>query len=147
MNNQKVNFLQVAGLLTVLAALVHIGCIVFGGDWYRFLGAGEQMAQLAESGHPYPTIVTSIISAVLLLCAAYAFSGAGLILRLPLIRLGLTIISALLLVRALGFYFIMPAFPDNSPTFWLISSGICLILGLTYALGLKQRWHLIARKD
>ncbi|WP_444944938.1 hypothetical protein ACJJIK_09950 [Microbulbifer sp. ZKSA006] len=147
MNNQKVNFLQVAGLLTVLASLVHIGCIVFGGDWYRFLGAGEQMAQLAESGHPYPTIVTSIISAVLLLCAAYAFSGAGLILRLPLIRLGLIIISALLLVRALGFYFIMPAFPDNSPTFWLISSGICLILGLTYALGLKQRWHLIARKD
>lgn len=146
MNSQRINFLQIAGMLTILAALVHVGCIVFGGDWYRFLGAGEQMAQLAESGHPYPTIVTSVISAVLLLWASYAFSGAGLIIKLPLVRLGLILISTLFLARALGFYFIMPAFPDNSLTFWLISSGICLILGLTYALGLKQRWHLISGK-
>ncbi|WP_444907031.1 hypothetical protein ACJJIR_01285 [Microbulbifer sp. SSSA008] len=146
MVSQRINYLQVAGILTVLAALVHIGCIVFGGDWYRFLGAGEHMAQLAESGHPYPTIVTSVISAVLLLWASYAFSGAGLIVRLPLIRLALILISTIFLARALGFYFIMPAFPDNSLTFWLTSSGICLILGLTYSLGLIQRWNLISGK-
>ncbi|RTR37219.1 hypothetical protein EKG38_20000 [Shewanella canadensis] len=146
MKNQRINLLQIAGVLTVFAALIHIGCIVFGGDWYRFLGAGEQMAQMAESGHSYPTTVTSIISAVLLLWATYAFSGAGLIIKLPLVRLGLALISVVLLARALGFYFIMPAFPDNSLTFWLISSGICLLLGLTYALGLKQRWHLISGK-
>ncbi len=81
MKSQRINLL-IAGILTVLVALIHVGCIVFGGDWYRFLGAGEQMAQLAESGHPYPTIVTSIISAVLLLWATYAFSGAGLIVKL-----------------------------------------------------------------
>ncbi len=146
MKSQRINLLKIAGILTVLVALIHVGCIVFGGDWYRFLGAGEQMAQLAESGHPYPTIVTSIISAVLLLWATYAFSGAGLIVKLPLARLGLALISAVLLVRALGFYFIMPAFPDNSLAFWLTSSSICLLLGLTYALGLKQRWHLISSK-
>lgn len=131
MESLRINLLKIAGILTVLVALIHVGCIVFGGDWYRFLGAGEQMAQLADSGHPYPTIVTSIISAVLLLWAAYAFSGAGIIVKLPLVRLALVLISAVLLARALGFYFIMPAFPDNSLTFWLISSGICLFLGLT----------------
>jgi len=146
MKSQRINLLKIAGILSVLIALIHIGCIVFGGDWYRFLGAGEQMAQLAERGDPYPTIVTSIISAVLLLWAAYAFSGAGLIVKLPLLRLGLALISAFLLTRALGFYFIMPAFPDNSLTFWFLSSGICLLLGLTYTLGLKQRWHSISSK-
>ncbi len=142
----NINFLKLAGILTILVAMIHVGCIVFGGDWYRFLGAGEQMAQLAESGHPYPTIVTSVISAVLLLWAAYAFSGAGLIFKLPLVRLGLALISAVLLARALGFYFIMPAFPDNSLTFWFVSSALCLFLGLTYLLGLKQRWGAISGK-
>ncbi|GAA4903446.1 hypothetical protein [Ferrimonas pelagia] len=40
-----------AGWCTVLVALLHLGCIVFGGDWYRALGAGEQMAQMAERGN------------------------------------------------------------------------------------------------
>lgn len=146
MNYLNFNLLKLAGILTILVALVHIGCIVFGGDWYRFLGAGEQMAQLAENGDPYPTIVTSVISAVLLVWAAYAFSGAGLILKLPLVRLGLALISAVLLTRAVGFYFLMPAFPDNSLTFWFVSSALCLFLGLAYALGLKQRWGVISGK-
>lgn len=143
---KKYKLLNLAGLLTILIALLHLGCILFGAEWYRFLGAGEKMAQLAEEGHSYPTIVTSVIVCILFVWSAYAFSGAGLIFKLPLLRVGLCLISFVLLARALGFYFIMPAFPDNSLTFWFISSGICLLLGSIYALGLKQRWHLISGK-
>ncbi|WP_284207688.1 hypothetical protein [Thalassotalea eurytherma] len=25
----------------IVAALAHLGCIIFGEDWYRFFGAGE----------------------------------------------------------------------------------------------------------
>ena len=39
--------LVVAGALSALAALAHIGCIYFGASWYRFFGAGEQMAIMA----------------------------------------------------------------------------------------------------
>jgi len=144
--NQKINLLQVAGVLTILVAFLHVGCIVFGGDWYRFLGAGEQMAKLAESGHPYPAIVTGFISLIFLIWSAYAFSGAGVIFKLPLVRLVLALISMLLIARALGFYFIMPAFPDNSLTFWLVSSSICLALGLLYAIGLRQNWGVLSGK-
>ncbi len=144
MQIEKINFLLIAGILTVLAALAHLGCIAFGAEWYRFFGAGEQMAQLAEGGHPYPAIVTSIISVVLIIWAIYAFSGAGLIVKLPLARFVLGAISSILLIRALGFYFIMPAFPGNSLTFWFISSGICFFLGLAYAIGLKQHWYSIS---
>ena len=144
MNFQRLNLSSIAGILTALAALVHIGCIIYGGDWYRVLGAGEQMAKLAESGDPYPTVVTSIISAILLVWSAYAFSGAGMIMKLPIVRIALILISVVLLARALGFYFIMSAFPENTLTFWLVSSGACFILGLLYALGLRQRWLAIS---
>jgi len=146
MKCHKINLLTLAGVFTLVIALLHIGCIVFGGDWYRLLGAGEQMAQLAESGSSYPTIVTSIISFILLLWSAYAFSGAGLIIKLPLIKVALSLISIVLIIRALGFYFLMAIIPDNSLLFWIISSAVCLLLGLVYAFGLKQQWHFIASK-
>ncbi|WP_226647703.1 hypothetical protein [Microbulbifer variabilis] len=143
----RLNYLELAGMLTLIVAGLHVGCILFGAEWYRFLGAGEAMAQMAEAGDSYPTIVTGIIVSVLLVWSAYAFSGAGHILRLPLLRTGLTLISLVLITRALGFYFIMPAFPDNSLTFWLISSVLCFILGVIYSLGLGQSWSRLSSRD
>ncbi|MGQ4584278.1 hypothetical protein [Lysobacter sp. F60174L2] len=37
-------------MLNAIAALLHVGCIIFGASWYRFFGAGERMAQLASAG-------------------------------------------------------------------------------------------------
>ncbi|MBM7071388.1 hypothetical protein JQC92_04950 [Shewanella sp. 202IG2-18] len=116
-----------ATILTVIAALAHIACIAVGGDAYRFLGAGEQLAQMAEQGHWYPTFITLIITGVLCLFAAYAASGAGLLPRLPLLKLGLVVISSVFLLRALGFVFIMPMFPENSVTFWLQQISVNLV--------------------
>jgi hypothetical protein len=137
----KNRYLIAAALCCIIAALAHLGCIVFGGDWYRFFGAGEQMAVLAEQGHWYPTVVTTVISFLLAIWALYALSGAGLICRLPLLRTALCIISAVFLLRGLAFVAVMPMFPDNSLTFWLVSSAICLVIGLLYAFGTKQVWR------
>ncbi|MEN3157300.1 hypothetical protein ABC502_02835 [Alkalimonas sp. NCh-2] len=133
-------WLLMAAAGSFLAALAHLGCIVFGGDWYRFFGAGEQMALMAEAGHWQPAVVTSGIVLVLLIWSAYALSGAGVIRRLPLLRTGLLLIGAVLLMRGLGFVVLMPQFPDNSLMFWLVSSGICLVLAAGYLVGLKLQW-------
>ena len=133
-------YLIIAAFFSTLAALLHLGCVVFGGDWYRILGAGEAMAQMAEAGHIYPTLITSAIALMLLVWALYALSGAGMIMRLPLLRLGLMVISGICLLRGVAFVFLMPMFPDNSLTFWLVSSGFCLFIGVMYALGLRQAW-------
>ncbi len=61
MDSGKNKFLIIGSIGSAIAALAHLGCIIFGGDWYRFFGAGEQMAKMAEDGHWYPTVVTSII--------------------------------------------------------------------------------------
>ena len=135
--------LLVAAICCFLAALAHLGCIVFGGDWYRFFGAGEQMARMAEQGLWYPTIVTSVIVLVLLVWALYGLSGAGAIKPLPLTKIALTLISSIFLLRGVAFVGLMPMFPENSLTFWLVSSGICLFIGSLFAVGTWQQWSVL----
>jgi hypothetical protein len=143
---QKNKLLIAAAVCSALAALLHLGCIVFGGDWYRFFGAGEQMAQMAEAGHIYPTVVTLVIVFILTSWSLYALSGAGVILRLPLVRWVLCIIAAIYLLRSLAFVPLMPMFPENSVTFWVVSSTICFVLGLLYAVGTRQVWTQLSDK-
>ncbi|GAA4903451.1 hypothetical protein [Ferrimonas pelagia] len=90
--------------------------------------------------------MTSAITAVLAVWAAYAFSGAGVLPRLPLRRMVLSLVVFVLVCRGVAFYWLMPLFPGNSMTFWLVSSALCLLLGSLYALGLVRRWtHLGAK--
>ncbi len=70
-------FLIVAGTLSAVAAILHLGCIYFGASWYRFFGAGEQMALLSEQGSIQPTLITSVIVLVLSIWSMYAFPPGG----------------------------------------------------------------------
>ena len=115
------------------------------GSWYRFFGAGEQMVLMAEQGSWQPTIITLVIFSVLSLWSAYAFSAAGLIIRLPFIRLALSLITLVYLVRGLAGFTLMSFTLKNnpmgrSPEFWLWSSLICLTFGIIHAIGLKKQW-------
>lgn len=137
-------WLVAGGILSLLASLLHVACIFGGPAWYRFLGAGERMARMAEAGRAEPAVMTAGIAAVLGLAAAYAFSGAGLIGRLPLLRVGLAVISSVYLAR--GFVALRPALlgrPDLSPSFLLWSSLIVLIFGLVHAIGTWRAWSTL----
>ncbi|HSC68180.1 MAG TPA: hypothetical protein VLC79_10840 [Cellvibrio sp.] len=103
------------------------------------------MALMAEAGHIYPAVVTSIIVVILTIWSLYALSGAGVIRKLPLLRTGLCLIAGIYILRALAFIPLMPMFPENSLTFWLVSSGTCLVFGLLYAVGTKQVWAYLGR--
>ena len=140
--------LIIGGSLTAVAALLHVAIIVGGPDWYRFFGAGERMARLAARGSVYPAVITTCIAATLGVWALYAFSGAGLIRRLPLLRLALTLIAAVYLARGiLGIPVVL--FVDDvytnqlraKMTFMVVSSAICIGLGLCYAIGAARLWR------
>ena len=133
-------WLVAGGILSAAAAILHIGVIFGGGDWYRFFGAGEEMAQAAEAGSPTPAIVTFGIAAILAAWAAYAFSGAGLIRRLPLIRTALLLISFIYLARALALLPMLVFRPWLVSPFDYWSSGIVLVYGLAYAVGTWRAW-------
>ncbi|MGO2012066.1 MAG: hypothetical protein ACTJH9_07055 [Pseudoalteromonas sp.] len=138
--------LMLGGFFSAVAALAHLGCIIFGGDWYRFFGAGEQMARMAEAGESYPTIVTSVLVLVLLIWSVYGLSGARLIIKLPLLRTALVLISSIYVLRGVVFVVLMPMFPENSIIFWLVSSAICLSIGMLYCVGTYQSWSKLSAK-
>jgi hypothetical protein len=135
--------LIIAGTLSSMAAALHIACIYFGAPWYRLLGAGEHMATQAEQGSSIPTIITSGITLMLFIWSLYAFSAAGLITKLPLMRLALIVITSIYLMRGVaGFFFIANPI-GRSPEFWLWSSAISLSLGTIHLIGLIQQWHTL----
>ena len=142
----KVNrYLVAGGILSAIASLLHIAIIIGGPAWYRFFGAGEGMAQLAENGSTYPTIITTIIAIILALWGLYAFSGAGIIRRLPLLKLALGTISMIYIVRGvfgipIVIYFNHPYLNEleEMMMFMVFSSVISLGSGLFYLIGSIQ---------
>jgi hypothetical protein len=133
-------WLITGGILSAIAAVMHLAIIIGGPDWYRFFGAGEAMVKAAEAGRLMPTIVTIGIAAMLGVWAAYAFSGAGLIARLPLLRTALVLISTIYLLRALAVIPMLLRPNEQGNAFWVWSSAIVLIYGLSYAIGTWRAW-------
>ena len=141
-------FLLVGGGLTGLASLLHVAIIFGGPDWYRFFGAGERMAQLAARGSSYPTVVTAGIAVILGIWMLYALSGARVIRRLPFLRLALVLIAAVYLIRGvLGIPIVLLGEDPYANqlkakmTFMVLSSALCVFLGLCYAVGANSVWR------
>ncbi|MBL4908707.1 MAG: hypothetical protein JKX78_01565 [Alteromonadaceae bacterium] len=132
--------LILAASLNAFVAIIHLGCIVYGASWYRFLGAGEQMAVWAEQGNIKATLITLFITAVLLTWSVYVFSAAGVIAALPFVKLVLVAISAIYLLRGVAGFFFINNPMGRTPEFWWWSSFICLAFAAIHLLGLKQVW-------
>jgi hypothetical protein len=141
MDDTRNFFLVIGAAMSAVAALLHIGCIIFGAAWYRFFGAGERMAQMASAGSWYPAIVTSFIAAMLFTWSLYALSGAGVIPKLPLLRLALCAITGIYLLRGVAVLPLVFLALGRSTAFWWWSSAICLVIGLTHLIGLRQVWE------
>ncbi|TVP44139.1 MAG: hypothetical protein EA341_17135 [Mongoliibacter sp.] len=142
------NYLFWAGSLTSIVSFMHVGIVIGGPDWYRFFGAGEGMAQQAEMGMSEPILVTLFISFILAVWALYAFSGAGLIPKLPLMKPVLIAICIVFFLRGLlGVpMVIMMDHPylnelQAKMTFMVISSIICLGFGYLYLKGIYKMKH------
>jgi hypothetical protein len=139
-NHPGTMWLTIGGGLSLAAAVLHVACIIGGPDWYRFFGAGEAMALAAEQGESGPALTTLGIVLILTSWSTYAFSGAGRILHLPLLRTALVIITAIYLLRALAPIPIAVFWPDKIDAFTLWSSAIVLVFGAVHAIGLWRGW-------
>ena len=124
MNNHTNMALLLGGFSSFTIAAVHVATIIGGQAWYRFLGAGEEMATMAEQGSWMPAIVTLGIAIMFFIWGLYALSGAGKLKRLPLLKQTLIVISAIYLIRGLGL--VVPLFNTNehSAEFMILTSLI-----------------------
>ncbi len=138
-------WLLAGGLLSAAASLIHIGCIVRGSGWYRFFGAPEPLIRAVEKGDPTLHWMTAGIALILAIWSAYAFAGAGMIQRLPLMRTALIAISTVYLLRGLV---IIPVLLQPSPrTFDIWSSLIVLVYGVIYGVGTARAWPALSLKE
>ncbi|BFM10926.1 hypothetical protein R50072_10790 [Simiduia litorea] len=143
---QESNYpLLAAASLSFIAALAHVAIILGGAEWYRFFGAGEDMATMAEAGSVYPTLITAFIALCLSVMGLYALSGAGVIVRLPLLPAVLVVIACVFCLRAivgliLPFVSSQAYIVAQGVAFWIWSSSICLVIGFAYVWGIKQAW-------
>lgn len=134
-------WLAVGGALSAAASLAHLAIILGGPRWYDFFGAGPRMVRLAEQGSPKAALITLGIAAVLAIWAAFAFSGAGLIPRLPLLKLALLAITAVYVVRAVGYIPALMVTGAPIGTFAWVSSAIVLIYAVVHVLGTLELWR------
>ncbi|HZX77593.1 hypothetical protein [Lysobacter sp.] len=135
------NLPLIAGaLLSVAAATVHAACLTYGAPLYRMLGAGDDMVRMAGRGEMLPAAVSLTLAAGIAAAAVYAFSGAGMLRRLPFARTVLCLVTAVYLFRGIGFGVFVPLFPENPFGFWMWSSAFSLLAGLLHYAGLRRAW-------
>lgn len=151
MRSQTNKPLILAGLLNFSAAALHILAALGGPDYYRALGAGETLASMAEAGSLYPMFVALLIATVLVIWGLYAWSGARLIIRLPFVRIGLVLITAVYCIRGVYGFFVPvfsnhPHVVDLGATFWISSSAICLSIGVVHLMGIREAGRTSSRR-
>lgn len=93
------NLMLISAACSVLVALLHVYVIIQGPWAYRFFGAGETLAGMAEQGSWLPDLLTTGITIVFLIFAAYFAAGAGLFPPLPYMRAALIGIAAIYTLR------------------------------------------------
>ncbi len=141
----RVNYLKIAGAMSLFAAVMHLAIIAGGPSWYRFFGAGEAMASMAEQGLLQPTVITVSIALILASWSAYAWSAAGILPRFPFTKGVLILITLVYLLRGVfgllaPFVSSHPQITQNSVSFWVWSSTICLAFGLIHLKGIRDEW-------
>lgn len=137
-------WLVAGGALATAGALLHVAVIAGGQAWYAYFGAPPTVVEAARRGEWSAPAVTLLIAAAIGLCATYAFSGAGLMPRLPLLRLALCTIAFLCIARALLFIPLLALKPQLVTPVETASSLAFLAIGLLYLAGTVRRWSALA---
>jgi hypothetical protein len=136
-------WLKSGGILSFVVALLHLVIIFVGAPAYRYFGAGEDMATAAESGSAFPAMMTLALVAVFTIWGLYASSGAGVIRRLPLLRIALLLIGAIYTLR--GVFVFQQIFQIATSSVQVeprevVFSLVSLVIGLTYLVGTAINW-------
>ncbi|MEO6687697.1 MAG: hypothetical protein ABIS07_06780 [Dokdonella sp.] len=136
-------FVSCAGVACVAGALLHLAIALGGPEWYAFFGAPKGIVAMARAGNVRAPISCVAIAAILSVFAAYAFSATGVIRQLPFLRVGVTFIAAILILRGVLFAPILLWQPHllagicdcrTIDTFIVVSSLICLGIGVGFAV-------------
>ncbi len=144
--NRPSYLLILAGILSFCAAIFQ-AVLGFVPQWTAAFG------QAALASNPLLLLAVSLLVALLLVVfGLYGLSGAGVIRRLPLLRLGLLAIGLLYMLVGINFIFqvlamlgILPS-AGPMPIYQLLVSLGALVASLAYLIGLAVNWKRLSIK-
>jgi hypothetical protein len=144
--NKNSFLLILAGVLSFCAAIFQ-AVIAFVPEWSAAIGAGE-----LASNPPLLLTLGLLVALLLAVFGLYGLSGAGVIRRLPFLRLGLLVIGLLYPLVGINFIFQVMAMlgilPSSQPVpiYQLLISFGALVAGLAYLIGLAVSWKRLSSK-
>lgn len=131
-------FLVAGGVIAGATAIWHLLMIVGGPEWYAFARAPLYIVDSAAEGTLIAPVGAVAIATLMFICAAYSFSGAGLLKKIPLLTPALITIALICLVRSL---ILSPLFYsiEYLGLWHLVTSAVWFFVGVCFSLGaIKQ---------
>ena len=145
--NRPSSLLIFAGVLSFCAAIFQ-AAIGFVPEWSAAFGAGDALV----SNPPLLLTLGLLVALLLVIFGFYGLSGAGVIRRLPLLRLGLLAIGLLYSLVGINFIFqvlaMLGILPSAGPIpihIVLVSFG-AFVAALAYLIGLAVNWKRLSTK-
>jgi hypothetical protein len=131
--NTTAKFLVAGGLIAAATAFWHLLCIIGGPSWYAFARAPQVIVESAKQGTFLAPAGAFVIAGLMLSCTAYAFSAAGLIRKIPLLKSALATIAFMCLARA--FAAAPMLFNSTIDTWEAVASSGWLFVGGCFLMG------------
>ena len=139
-----------AKIILILAGVLSLAVAVF----QVYLGFSPAASEYWGGPTDQPTLLVAslVVGLVFALWGLYGFSGAGVIRRLPLLRLGLIVIGGIYTLRGIPGIMILLIMagiirdPQPIPPQALIASLVSLGIGLAYLVGTIAAWPALSHK-
>jgi hypothetical protein len=141
----KSKLLISAGVIACASSIWHLLCIFGGAHWFAFARAPQQIIDSSQQGTLLAPIGTVIVASLMFSCTVFAFSAAGLIRKVPLLKSALMTISILCILRGL---IAIPTFVNSTGLdLWqIIASTVWFYVGICFAAGSIEQYSLSKSK-
>jgi len=127
--------------MSALISFLHVVLALKPELFYRLINLGQEsvLAPTAGQGSGL-AIIALVLALIFAIWAIYAFSGAGLIKPLPLLRTALVAIGVIYILRSL----FLPSeinmvLTQGHPFQFVVYSTISLVTGLLYLVGILKQ--------
>ncbi len=139
-----------AKIILILAGVLSLAVAVF--QVYLGFSPAASAYWGGPTDQPLLLVASLIVGLVFAVWGLYGFAGAGVIRRLPLLRLGLIVIGVIYTLRGISLIPILLILvgiirdPQPIPPQALIASLVSLGIGLTYLVGTIAAWPALSHK-
>ena len=127
--------LSLVAAVAVITVIAHMSCIYLGPSCFSAQLAPVAIVESAKEGTWVAPIGTLVISFIFLLCALYVLSAARLVFPVPILRLGIILISCLCIVRGIATIPLLAIVPEVATLFAKIAGVVWFLSGYSCATG------------